>query len=176
MEIPELNKIYHHSEETKLKISNSLKGKTLGRKRPEHSKWLKENHPKPMLGRKHSEETKAKMSLSHKGKKQGYEWRKKRGISLSGEKHPNWRGGSKVPKVLKNKIRKSIEYKDWRKSVFERDNYTCKKCGDRNGNGKNVYLEADHIKSFAFFPELRFILENGQTLCKTCHLKKTFQR
>lgn len=69
-------------------------------------------------------------------------------------------------------IRQSTEYKKWRLSVFERDNYTCVECGDHNyeGRGKTVELHADHIKPFALFPDLRFDINNGRTLCKPCHL------
>lgn len=56
--------------------------------------------------------------------------------------------------------------KAWRKSVFERDNYTCQICQER---GKK--LQADHIKPFKYFPELRWILSNGRTLCEECHKK-----
>jgi len=62
--------------------------------------------------------------------------------------------------------RYSPEAQQWRKAVFERDNYTCQICGIRGS-----YLEADHIKPFAFFPELRFELYNGRTLCRSCHDK-----
>ena len=31
------------------------------------------------------------------------------------------------------------------------------------------YLEADHIKPWAYFPDLRFELDNGRTLCRPCH-------
>lgn len=64
------------------------------------------------------------------------------------------------------RIRKSKEYKLWRKAVFERDDYTCIWCGQRGG-----YLNADHIKPFALFPELRFAIDNGRTLCVDCHKK-----
>lgn len=74
-----------------------------------------------------------------------------------------WKGG--VTPIYK-KIRKSPEYIAWRTSVFERDNYTCIWCGQ---NGKE--LNADHIKSFAHYPELRFDISNGRTLCVTCHKK-----
>lgn len=65
--------------------------------------------------------------------------------------------------------RYSTEAKAWREAVFERDGYTCIWCGARNGLGKNVYLEADHIKPWAYFPELRYELSNGRTLCRPCH-------
>ena len=63
-------------------------------------------------------------------------------------------------------IRDSREYKEWRSAVYKRDNYTCQSCGDLG-----VKLHADHIKPFAYFPELRFDLSNGRTLCVPCHTK-----
>lgn len=80
---------------------------------------------------------------------------------LRGENHWNWQGG-KTEEI--RKLRNSTEYKVWRTAVFERDNYTCVLCGD-----SNCYLEADHIKQFALFPDLRFNLSNGRTLCVDCH-------
>src|SRR3990167_2991101 len=77
------------------------------------------------------------------------------------EKHPNWKGGRS--RSYKTGYY-SIEYKFWRKSVFERDTYTCIKCKRIGG-----YLTAHHIKSFALFPGLRFVIDNGQTLCGECH-------
>jgi 5-methylcytosine-specific restriction endonuclease McrA len=71
------------------------------------------------------------------------------------------------------KVRQSAKYKAWRTLVFERDNYTCTECGDHNyeGRGKTLALHADHIKPFALFPELRFEISNGRTLCIPCHKK-----
>ena len=84
-----------------------------------------------------------------------------------GANHPKWRGG-----VSKNKHNiADKEYSAWRKSVFERDNYTCQNCGLRGGCGKKVILNADHIKSWSSYPELRFNIENGRTLCLDCHKK-----
>lgn len=82
---------------------------------------------------------------------------------LAGNKHPNWKGGI-TP--LRKKAYASQEYKLWRKSVFERDNYTCVWCKERGGE-----LTADHIKQWAYFPELRYELSNGRTLCICCHRK-----
>lgn len=75
----------------------------------------------------------------------------------------NWRGGRKSLSVLE---RGRIEYKEWRKAVFERDNWTCQVCKKRGGA-----IEAHHIKEFAKHPSLRTQLINGQTLCTICHKK-----
>lgn len=56
------------------------------------------------------------------------------------------------------------EYTEWRKSTFDRDNYTCQKCNVRGGS-----LEAHHIKPFKDFFDLRYEQTNGITLCKKCH-------
>ena len=94
---------------------------------------------------------------------------RKQGIIKSGkeflgaESHWNWQGGKTD---LTIKIRASKEYRLWREAVFKRDNWTCIWCGYR---GKK--LNADHIKPFSLFPELRFALDNGRTLCENCHRK-----
>lgn len=62
--------------------------------------------------------------------------------------------------------RTTKKYKDWRNDVFERDNYTCQKCGEKGGE-----LNAHHIKSWANYKEKRFDLDNGLTLCVECHKK-----
>lgn len=81
----------------------------------------------------------------------------------SGDRHWNWKGG--VTKI-NEKIRKSFEYKQWHKEVLKRDFYTCQICSYK---GKDI--EVDHIKAFYLYPELRFDVNNGRVLCKTCHRK-----
>ena len=85
-----------------------------------------------------------------------------------GKNSGNWKGGI-TP--INEKIRGSLEMKLWRRAVFERDKYTCIWCGTRSGGGKAIILHADHIKPFALYPELRFAIDNGRTLCIECHKK-----
>lgn len=82
----------------------------------------------------------------------------------SGEKHHYWKGG--LTPALK-KIRFSPETNRWRKSVFERDDYVCQYCLVRGGT-----LRAHHILSFSKHPEKRFDVDNGITLCHSCHYKE----
>ena len=63
-------------------------------------------------------------------------------------------------------FRKSEEYKNWRMRVFERDDFKCQVCGKVGGE-----LNAHHIKEFSKYPELRFKVDNGITLCVKCHKK-----
>lgn len=62
--------------------------------------------------------------------------------------------------------RRSAEYQQWRSSVFVRDNFTCSACGSRG-----VKLNAHHIKRYCDYPDLRFDVDNGVTLCEECHKK-----
>ncbi len=128
-----------HTKESRKKMSDVIK-----------SNW-KLN---PRTGWHHSEETRLKIGISNKGKSRP---------GISGSKHYNWKGGI-TPE--EKRIRKSQEYKDWRKSVFERDKYTCQKCYDSRGGN----LQAHHLKSFADYPEFRFAIDNGLTLCEDCHV------
>ncbi len=129
-----------------------------------------------MRGKPKSEEHKANIKANHshfwKGKLKPLSEQAKKKISiirtgtprpeLLGDKNPNWKGGiTPINKV----IRASIPYKQWRTQVFERDNYTCVWCGNKESGN----LNADHIQPFAYYPELRFELSNGRTLCVPCH-------
>ena len=116
---------------------------------------------KYMLGRKHKPETIEKIRQGNLGKNVTPESRNKISMSKRGRRSHFWRGGVSS---LNEKERRSAGYKLWRKTVFERDEYTCQFCKVRGGT-----LNADHILPLAYYPELRFDLENGRTLCASCH-------
>ncbi len=150
------------SEEHKKKISESCKKSGCG-------KWSK--------GIKVPKSVRLKQSKSMKRMyaNRGEQFRKEQGKKISlavkgiprpdlrGENSGQWKGGV-TPEH--EKIRKSLEYKFWRIAIFKRDNYICQLCGKRGGK-----LQADHIKPFSLYPELRLAIDNGRTLCKPCHLK-----
>lgn len=76
-----------------------------------------------------------------------------------GADHWNWRGGTSRDRRMGDP-----DYRDWRKAVFERDDYTCQMCGVHGGR-----LNADHIQTWRDHPDLRYDLANGRTLCVECH-------
>jgi endogenous inhibitor of DNA gyrase (YacG/DUF329 family) len=110
----------------------------------------------------HKPEVVKKRALATIGTKKTPEQRAK----VSGDNCHLWRGGI-TP--TNHKIRHSYEYKLWRTAVFERDKYTCVWCGTMSQKGVKAVLNADHIKPFALYPELRFAIDNGRTLCVPCH-------
>lgn len=165
---------YPLSEEHKRKIRIGMIGKMKGKKKPiGYGEMIR----KRMLGTIETAEHKHKISLALKGKMPKYiphgwnkgipmlpELKEKLRLSHLGKKGSlsgNWKGGITPINMI---IRSSEEYKLWRLAVFARDNYTCIWCGEK---GKK--LNADHIKPFAYFPELRFAIDNGRTLCVDCH-------
>ena len=131
-----------------------------------------------MSSKPRSEEHKRNISKALRGIKRTEETKRKMSSSKMGDKNPSWRGGI-TP--LDWEIRKSYLYRQWRSDVFTRDNFTCVLCGDKTGNT----IEADHIKSFALILREKQIknmeqavnceelwnINNGRTLCKSCHRK-----
>jgi len=128
------------------------------------------------LGRKLSKESIERMRNSLKGK---IPWNKGTigaQVGVRGKKHWNWQGG-KI--ILKERLRKTPEYRIWRDKVYHRDHYTCQKCGKKGGK-----LQVDHYpKSFALLlreekittikkalscPKL-WDVSIGRVLCLECH-------
>lgn len=133
-------------------------------------------------GRKHTDEEKTVISIrmskeKHpmwKGglpkcevcKKQLSNYNNKRCIEHSkvvGERNGNWI--SDRTKLAKRQERNDMAYKEWRKQVWIRDNYKCK-IGNCDCKGKII---AHHILGWSLFPELRYEVNNGITLCQFHH-------
>ncbi len=139
------------SDEQKRKISISISKYLTGKPKPS---WVKKKISNTLLGRPLSKSTKLKMM----GR---VPWNKNQPFyAIRGAKHWAWDKETKK----RHNLRGRIEYKKWRKLVFERDDYTCQMCGVRGGK-----LHVDHIKPFVHFPELRLDVKNGRTLCVKCH-------
>lgn len=138
---------------------HNLRTRTIGRKHtPEELKRMSDSHKRrgtrpPLRTGPMSQEHRKKISEAHLKK-------------VADGTHHLWKGGISTKNEL---ARKSINTRIFREQVFERDNYTCQECGVRSGNGQRVNLHVDHIKPWAYFPDLRFSIENGRTLCVSCH-------
>ena len=174
------------SQSTRDKISKSL----MGRKRPDVSKALR--------GIKRSAEFKARVSAFQAIRYHTPEERHKQSLSKVGSKNPMYQSKKWVGKIhkLESRIKMSCskrkiplsewrgftEYKRckhyrntkyiaWRKQIFKRDNYTCQNC-----EKTNTFLHPHHIKSYTKYPELRYIVANGKTLCVKCHKDYHFKK
>lgn len=153
-----IKKGQHLSPTTQFKKGHT-KTEAWYRKMGQHVPWNK--------GKKWSDEARVKMSISQLARDKTNQPR--------GDKHPAWKGGI-TP--LRTRIYFSPQYREWRSTVFVRDNYTCVSC---NSHGDT--LNVDHIKPFALIVKENNILtfeqaleclelwdiSNGRTLCVPCH-------
>lgn len=122
-------------------------------------------------GVKHTDKWKKMMSKKMQGNINGFykgmdSWNKGLKGYKAGKENNMWKGGISS---ANDKIRKTEEYKDWVMNVYKRDYYTCQDCGIKC-RAKNII--SHHIKSFAEYPESRFDINNGITLCRSCHKKR----
>jgi hypothetical protein len=115
-----------------------------------------------------SQETKDKIRETMKNNKK-IKGRNSHMYGKKGKLSNRWKGGV-TP--LSKLVRHTIEYKEWRTTVYERDDYTCqnencKFCDNKRG----AILHPHHIKPICNFPDLVFDIKNGVTYCKDFHLK-----
>lgn len=178
---------YHHSEETKKKISlanlghrhpNSLKnlssvnGFKKGYKPTgEHLKRLSESHigQIPWNKGKKMPDSFILALKKRKGEKRIWseERRKRFKERMSGERHPLWiKDRTQID--LNKRRHWSTKCIKWRESVFLRDGYKCK----INNKDCCSTIQAHHILNWKDYPELRFDINNGITLCLAHHPRK----
>ncbi len=83
--------------------------------------------------------------------------------SRIGDKNPNWKGGCVQEPYTS----------DWtmtfRRSIRERDKYTCRLCGIQQGD---ITFDVHHID----YDKKNCSPDNLITLCKKCHIKTNFNR
>lgn len=102
---------------------------------------------------------------------------------ITGEKHPNWKGGI-TPLVLQ--IRHHFTYRQWISDIFTRDNFTCQGCWKRGGELEahhspkefSVIFKENNIKCLddAIDCDEFWNINNGITLCVSCHNKTKYGR
>jgi len=143
---------------------------------------VKKGDKNPMFGYRYSKEQLEGMAICRMGRKslpeagkrisvakrrQKLKWSDEQREMLSGENSPHWRGGI-TP--YRKSLYFSQEYQDWRRAVFERDEFTCRECGCGGDD-----LRAHHILPIRDWTDPRFSLNvaNGITLCDDCH-RNTF--
>lgn len=119
----------------------------------------------PMKDKKFSDESKKKMSDSHIGKYVSSETRKKLSDMKKGSKHWNWKGGTNNRDVhsLYNP-----EYVDWRSKVLKRDLFKCRLANEKCLGG----LQVHHILPWRDYPDMRYEISNGISLCHAHHPRK----
>ena len=88
------------------------------------------------------------------------EWCDMRSRRMSGENHPNWRGGVTQDRPLRRR-----EWRQARTACMERDDYTCQDCGatDRRLNAHHIVARRNGGNEE---------LENLVALCISCHHKR----
>jgi hypothetical protein len=118
----------------------------------------------PMFGKEHSDNTKQLIRDSANERWSNLEERILASCRKLGISREDWTGFAATEY---QQIRNSPEYKQWRTSVYKRDNYTCQICGQYSGE-----LNGHHIYKVSNYPDLIFEINNGITLCYDCHFHK----
>jgi hypothetical protein len=176
------------------------KGKTGGLLSVEHKKKISESLKGKVgnnTGKKFSEETKQKMSAAQKARKYSPSEESRQKMSEAKKGKPSWNAGKKMNEAWGKRISEMLTgkklseetktklsaknrkdsldwhaylYQDWRTAVFERDDYTCQHCRIKDD------LHAHHIVDYKLEGKkkdtnLMFDVDNGLTLCNSCHAK-----
>jgi len=125
--------------------------------------WLGKKRSFPNRKRPKPFTVEHRLHLSEAGKGKNT-WSRGRTVEYAGKNHHFWIDGrSRDREQARSTEMMHGKYREWRRRVFERDGYKCRVCF---AGGK---LNAHHIRPYGKFPELRFDISNGITLCEPCH-------
>lgn len=157
----------HQSEEWKRKLGDSLRASTKARAQQIKSvKAMNESRTSAMRSQSISSawenaETRKRMMDGIKLRSESEEW-KNAGHFQKGSAHPKY----KSDRIRRDRTVEGSRYpyKKWRENVLARDNRICQECFKPGSI-------AHHIKPWRDYPELRYELSNGMTLCAPCHKK-----
>jgi len=156
------NGSYKHTEETKRKMSESHRGRKLSeetRRKIGLANAISMKGNKHMLGKHWKVKDTSKMGHSA--------WNKGKKIpQMTGDKHPKWIFDRSL--IKRQTERNNPEYKQWRLNVWLKDNFRCR-INNKDCSGKII---AHHILSWSQFPELRYNINNGITLCHAHHPRR----
>src|ERR1019366_2227199 len=159
---------YKHTEATLKNMRKAQAGHpgyTLGMKHSEKMKddmrEIRMGKNNPFYGKKHKPETIEKIrqaSLNSSSKT-----RKKISVANTGSNNGAWIKDR--TKVKPHRNFSGTAYRNWAKQVKIRDNRTCK-INNLECEGK---VESHHILNWRDYPELRYEVNNGITLCHFHH-------
>lgn len=149
-----------YSEETKRKMSEAQKGKKQSKEAIRKMVGTRRKNGSYIC----SEERKRKISMLLKGHKTSEETRRKIGDAHRGSKSCRWKGG------ISKKLLYSIDWTETlRRSIRERDHYTCQLCGKLQGDRAFSCHHIDYDKQ-------NCNPNNLITLCYSCHQKTNFNK
>lgn len=111
------------------------------------------------LGYRHNPEQIEKIRQASLKSPARYYW-----LGKTGEQSANWKGGI-TPRFHHPNNK---EYTEWRSEVFKRENWKCR-INNKDCRGQ---IQAHHILSWRDFPELRYDVNNGITLCQAHHPRR----
>lgn len=92
-------------------------------------------------------------------------WRKNSWRGVGNPEGFSRRDNSYLPGLGRMSQRKKEARRQFRETVFSRDGHKCRVCG-----AEGVELDAHHITPREILPNGGYVMENGVSLCATCHV------
>lgn len=126
--------------------------------------WAQPGFVPHWTGRRHTEESKAKIAEKARGPKPWLRGEANGMYGATGAANPRYVDGSSPER---QRLYASAEWKALLRLVYERDAYTCRRCGAGKKGPRS--LHAHHVVPWAGNEALRRDPDNMVTVCRTCH-------